>query len=250
MNALLVTEVEKVLALVRPYIQADGGDIELVSVEDEGTVRVRLTGACHGCASAHVTLFEGVQAALQGQLAWVRRVEPVEDGEIHAPRTTDRPSQWFEQSYGALLGLAQTASQALELDGLSAVEIVNLMSAIKRDLELVLSLEDQCLHGAVESLLGGGPAAILRREQPRLRELASSLLDAAESEADILRPRLLGFARTLEQHYQKERGAIWPLVDESLPADVRRELLDDIRRRIGKASTTQTPGDYHAANHH
>ncbi len=250
MNALLVAEVEKVLAQVRPYIQADGGDIELVSVEDDGTVRVRLTGACHGCASAHVTLFEGVQAALQGQLAWVRRVEPVENDDVRSPQSEDRPSQWFEQSYSVLLDSARVASQALEFDGPGAVEITELRSAVRQDLERLLSLEDQCLHAAVESLLGDGPAAIMRREQPMLRAQAQALLDTAGGDVAEMKTRLLNFARALEQHYQKERGAIWPLVDEALPPDLKRELLDDIRRRVDTAPAPQAPGDCHAAYHH
>jgi Fe-S cluster biogenesis protein NfuA len=56
--------VEAVLQRVRPFLQADGGDIELVEV-DGHSASVRLTGMCAGCPSAHMTLFLGVETALR-----------------------------------------------------------------------------------------------------------------------------------------------------------------------------------------
>ena len=56
--------VESVLATVRPFMQADGGDIELIEV-DGASADVRLTGKCAGCPSARMTLYFGVEAALR-----------------------------------------------------------------------------------------------------------------------------------------------------------------------------------------
>jgi Fe-S cluster biogenesis protein NfuA len=56
--------VEAVLARVRPFLQADGGDIELVEVTGN-SAGVRLTGMCAGCPSAHMTLYLGVETALR-----------------------------------------------------------------------------------------------------------------------------------------------------------------------------------------
>jgi Fe-S cluster biogenesis protein NfuA len=56
--------VELVLARLRPFLQADGGDIELLELEGN-SVLVRLTGVCAGCPSAHMTLHLGVEAALR-----------------------------------------------------------------------------------------------------------------------------------------------------------------------------------------
>jgi Fe-S cluster biogenesis protein NfuA len=65
---MITTErVESVLARVRPFMQADGGDIELVSV-DGNSAAVRLTGRCAGCPSAHMTLYLGVEMALREQM--------------------------------------------------------------------------------------------------------------------------------------------------------------------------------------
>ncbi len=59
--------VEAVLGRVRPFLQADGGDIEVVGV-DGNSVDVKLTGMCAGCPSAHMTLYLGVESALRDEL--------------------------------------------------------------------------------------------------------------------------------------------------------------------------------------
>lgn len=59
---------------VRPSLQADGGDIELVSVSEEGTVTVRLKGACGSCPMAIMTLKQGVEAYLKKVIPEVREV--------------------------------------------------------------------------------------------------------------------------------------------------------------------------------
>ena len=69
-------EVEKVLNSIRPYLQADGGDVELVDVEG-GVVKVRLLGACGGCPMATMTLKGGIEATLKERIPAVERVESV-----------------------------------------------------------------------------------------------------------------------------------------------------------------------------
>jgi Fe-S cluster biogenesis protein NfuA len=59
--------VEAVLGRIRPFMQADGGDIEIVNV-DGNCADVRLTGVCAGCPSAHVTLYLGVETALREEI--------------------------------------------------------------------------------------------------------------------------------------------------------------------------------------
>ncbi len=59
--------VESVLNQVRPFLQADGGDIELISVSGN-SAEVRLTGMCAGCPSAHMTLTVGVESAIREEI--------------------------------------------------------------------------------------------------------------------------------------------------------------------------------------
>ncbi|MGF7396142.1 NifU family protein [Thermoanaerobacterium thermosaccharolyticum] len=66
--------VEEVLNLLRPSLQADGGDVELVDVSDDGVVQVKLTGACGGCPFAVMTLKEGIERAIKEELPEVKEV--------------------------------------------------------------------------------------------------------------------------------------------------------------------------------
>ena len=74
---MLKDKVEKALEDVRPSLQADGGDIELVEVKEDGTVMVRLQGACAGCPMSQMTLKQGVEAYLKKQIPEVLSVESV-----------------------------------------------------------------------------------------------------------------------------------------------------------------------------
>ncbi len=67
-------EVEKALNQIRPYLQADGGDLELIEVTDEGVVKVKLTGACGTCPFAQMTLKMGVEQALKKMVPSVKEV--------------------------------------------------------------------------------------------------------------------------------------------------------------------------------
>jgi len=68
-------KVEKALVKVRSFLQADGGDVELVEITEEGVVRVRLTGACDGCPMASMTLKTGIEKILKEEVPEVKRVE-------------------------------------------------------------------------------------------------------------------------------------------------------------------------------
>jgi Fe-S cluster biogenesis protein NfuA len=69
-------KVEELIEKIRPSLQADGGDIELISVED-GVVKVKLTGACGTCPMSQMTLKMGVEALIRKNLPEIKRVEAV-----------------------------------------------------------------------------------------------------------------------------------------------------------------------------
>jgi len=69
-------KVQEVLNRIRPQLQADGGDLELVGIED-GVVKVRLQGACHGCPGATMTLKMGVERVLKENVPEVKEVVAV-----------------------------------------------------------------------------------------------------------------------------------------------------------------------------
>ena len=75
---MLKQRVEQVIEeKVRPALQRDGGNIQLVDVSDDGVVQVRLQGACAGCPGAMMTLQFGVQRILQEEIQEVTKVVPV-----------------------------------------------------------------------------------------------------------------------------------------------------------------------------
>ena len=69
-------DVQAVLDLVRPNLQADGGDVRLVDVADDGTVTVELEGACKGCPMSQMTLANGVERILKERIPEVTKVVP------------------------------------------------------------------------------------------------------------------------------------------------------------------------------
>ncbi len=69
-------KIEEALNKIRPMLQADGGDVELVTVE-EGVVKVRLKGACAGCPMSQMTIKNGVEKILKEQVPEVSSVEAV-----------------------------------------------------------------------------------------------------------------------------------------------------------------------------
>ena len=74
--ALNKDDVQAVLDLIRPSLQADGGDVSLVDVKDDGTVVVELEGACKGCPMSQMTLANGVERILKERIPEVAKVVP------------------------------------------------------------------------------------------------------------------------------------------------------------------------------
>lgn len=70
-------KVQDVINLIRPAVQADGGDIELVDVAPDGVVQIRFHGACHGCPSSTMTLQHGIEHNVREKVPEVTKVIPV-----------------------------------------------------------------------------------------------------------------------------------------------------------------------------
>ncbi len=80
MEKTLKQRVEEVLADVRPSLQADGGDVELVDVTDQGVVSVKLQGACGCCPMAQMTLKMGIERHLKSKVPEVKEVVAANSG--------------------------------------------------------------------------------------------------------------------------------------------------------------------------
>lgn len=77
-NGDLRERVQAVIDQIRPSLQADGGDVELLRVEDN-IAKVRLQGACHGCPMAAMTLQMGIERVVKSQVPEIEAVENVEE---------------------------------------------------------------------------------------------------------------------------------------------------------------------------
>ena len=69
--------VEKAIDEVRPWLQADGGDVELVEIDEKGKVLIKLTGTCGGCPMSEITLKQGIERIVKMQVPEVTTVEAV-----------------------------------------------------------------------------------------------------------------------------------------------------------------------------
>jgi Fe-S cluster biogenesis protein NfuA len=74
---MLREKIEDALNKVRPSLQADGGDVEFVDVDEDGVVKLRLTGACGGCPMSQMTLKMGIEKILKQNVPEIDRVEAV-----------------------------------------------------------------------------------------------------------------------------------------------------------------------------
>ncbi len=77
MGKVTLEEVKVVVEKIRPYLQQDGGDVEVVNVTEDNIVEVRLVGACRGCPMSMMTLRAGIERFIMMELPDVKRVESV-----------------------------------------------------------------------------------------------------------------------------------------------------------------------------
>ena len=77
-NTELVEKVKNVIEQIRPYLQADGGDVEYVNMTEDNVVNIRLLGMCGNCPHSRMTLKNGIEAAVVCALPEIKSVESVE----------------------------------------------------------------------------------------------------------------------------------------------------------------------------
>lgn len=73
----IAEKVARVIQLIRPAVQSDGGDVELVGITPEGVAQIRLHGSCVGCPSSQVTLQVGIERNLKAHVPGITKVEAV-----------------------------------------------------------------------------------------------------------------------------------------------------------------------------
>jgi Fe-S cluster biogenesis protein NfuA len=76
-NQFMKEKVQTAIDKIRPMLQADGGDVELIDVSDDGVVQVRLQGACSGCPMSQMTLKNGIEKIIRQEVPEIKAVESV-----------------------------------------------------------------------------------------------------------------------------------------------------------------------------
>ncbi len=74
----LYSKIEEAISQIRPFLEGDGGDIELVEVTSDNVVKVRLLGACSSCNMSHMTMKSGVEEAIRNAVPEIKEVIAVE----------------------------------------------------------------------------------------------------------------------------------------------------------------------------
>ncbi len=73
----IVQKIKTAIESIRPYLIADGGDVEFIDITDDLAVKVRLTGACHGCPFSMMTLKAGIEQAIRKSVPQIRELQAV-----------------------------------------------------------------------------------------------------------------------------------------------------------------------------
>ena len=234
------------LEQLRPWIRADGGDVELVDISPDGWVKVRLLGNCKGCGSADVTVDDGIRSALQSQLSWVAGVVLAEAGERDPDHTTPSISRRLEaeqrECEEKLLALDHSIIDLKPGCALPA-EVENWCSYAAKSYGRMMEMEELCVFPVLENYLGlaQGPVGVMRREHQRFRELQKSLDAAVDNyrpdAPEALKEAGRAVTRHLTSHLVKERESVFRLLDAGLNDELKMELLQDITRFKATAAT-------------
>lgn len=73
----IVQKIKTAIESIRPYLIADGGDVEFIDITDDLSVKVRLTGACHGCPFSMMTLKAGIEQAIRKSVPQIKELQAV-----------------------------------------------------------------------------------------------------------------------------------------------------------------------------
>lgn len=240
-------EVERALDQLRPWIEADGGGVEVVEISPEGFVLVRLTGNCEGCSAAGITIKDGILNTLQSQISWITGVEAVESDVPLEQRTgPDLEGRLVAEQRDTeeLLVALDEAVLLLEPEWELPGEVPRWREHTESVVRPQLAREEECVFPAVEKYLGpdGGPVALMRREHEhfwvlfaRFECAVDSYRPAEQNTRDALKRATRAMTRHLTSHFVKERDSVFRLLDYALPPESRSELLGELTRFVASA---------------
>lgn len=168
-------QVQAALEEIRPYIQADGGDVELVGVDD-GIVTIKMTGHCVGCPSSQVTLRQGIETHLRKRVPDIVEV-------VQAPVTQQ-----------VAVGHAPVTSPFATGQAVGAAPAPQTVTTNLRDMHRKAEVLLSQLEGAVESIAGGqGKPEDVKTIEDVIDFLKNELMTHMRQEDEVLFPALIPF---------------------------------------------------------
>lgn len=259
-------KVQAALDEIRPYIQADGGDVELVSAEN-GVVTVRLTGHCVGCPSSMVTLRSGIEQHLRKKVPEMTELVQAgtpEGAQAHAhapivspfaggaaatapaplPETVTTGLRGTHRRAEEVLGRLETALDALaagrkEPEHLRAVEEAECF--LRVDLPTHMRQEDEVLFPALIPFISwGSPMSVMAKEHRSLNEEFTAFSDALAAYRSGAKPDdLVRLGKRIAMHlrddFYQEENVLFVEADESLTG-TRAKALREAMERLAAAA--------------
>lgn len=240
MDETKVQDVQRVLDQLRPWIQADGGDIKLVDISAKGVVTVRLEGNCVGCGSQSVTVDEGIRSIMVSQVDWATDVVALEgEGKLDTgPSITARLEANFTATESILVDL-DTELLDMKSDAELPDVITRWLAHAKNRLPFLIKLEEECIFPVLRDFLNtaAGPVGIMVSEHKDLFRLNDEFATTAdvykpgnEEQLQNLKKAGRAVTRLLSAHLIKERSSVYNLLDGALSEDLRKEVIQDLTR--------------------
>ena len=245
MNQLYRSDVLRVLEQVRPYVQGDGGDIELVDITDQGEVVLNLTGECVGCSSIDNTVDDVIQGIMKSQLSWVTSVthqdENATDGSASEQdaSATGRLEVLQAAAQSLLENLQQAVANSMPTDELSS-QIGEWAEHARSDIRHLFDLEERCLFPVIEMFLTDVAQQLpaFRESHERIVELLvrfeGCVLSYNENpdkdKLDMLKVVAGEMADAINTNILKKQCALYELVNSTLSDDLKQEVRSDISR--------------------
>ncbi|MCK6439895.1 MAG: NifU family protein [Planctomycetes bacterium] len=243
-------ETLRALDVVRPYVQGDGGDIELVDVGEDGVVSIRLVGNCVGCGAANHTIHDVIEDFLRSQLPWVTGVHAEEEAEAGSQgsrslsKGTTADLEALQRAVDARIERLNKDLAGIALGAPLPENFERSVQECRAEFRLLHDMEEQCLYPVIEmfvtSLAGQLPS--LRELRARI-DIAFDVFERAihgahdapsQTSLDQVRVALAQTAELIDEDFTRKRDALYEMVDASLPDELKQELRSDIsqfRRR-------------------
>ncbi|MCW8130564.1 MAG: NifU family protein [Planctomycetota bacterium] len=257
-------QVQSALEEIRPYIQADGGDVELVGVDD-GIVTIKMTGHCVGCPSSQVTLRQGIETHLRKRVPEIVEIVQAPDthpvasshapvtspfatgqavGAAPAPQTVTANLRDMHRKAESMLTQLESAVEAIA-GGQGKPEhiktIGDVIDFLQNELMTHMRQEDEVLFPALIPFISwGSPMSVMAKEHRIINDEIGELSQAlsayqAGGDAGALARVAKRVSQRLRDDFYQEENVLFVEADESIVGS-RAKALKEAMERIAAAA--------------